>query len=276
MNLGNILGQILQQGLAQKGRSRLDHAMANGGVGELLGGLLGGQSGGAGALGELLGGALGGGRAPAGAGGLGDLLGGALASGRAGASGGLGELLGGLLGGGRSAAGSAAGARSGGGTGMAILATLAMAALKNWTDNRSAQASLASAPAGSDMAGLETLTSPTTEALVVRAMISAAKADGQVGEDEIQRIVGRVGADGLSEDERAFLVAEFRRPLDLAALVDEVPNEMVATEVYAASLLAIELDTPAEAAYLRELARALRLDGATVSRLHQLTGATPV
>lgn len=276
MNLGNILGQILQQGLAQKGRSRLDHAMATGGVGELLGGLLGGQSGGAGALGELLGGALGGGRAPAGAGGLGDLLGGALASGRAGASGGLGELLGGLLGGGRSAAGSAAGARSGGGTGMAILATLAMAALKNWTDNRSAQASLASAPAGSDMAGLETLTSPTTEALVVRAMISAAKADGQVGEDEIQRIVGRVGADGLSEDERAFLVAEFRQPLDLAALVAEVPNEMVATEVYAASLLAIELDTPAEAAYLRELARALRLDGATVSRLHQLTGATPV
>ena len=51
---------------------------------------------------------------------------------------------------------------------------------------------------------------------------------------------------------------------------------MVAAEVYAASLLAIELDTPAEAAYLRQLAQALRLDGATLSRLHEITGATAV
>ena len=72
------------------------------------------------------------------------------------------------------------------------------------------------------------------------------------------------------------MIAELRRPLDLAALVAEVPNEMVAAEVYAASLLAIELDTPAEAAYLRQLAQALRLDGATLSRLHEITGATAV
>ncbi len=83
-----------------------------------------------------------------------------------------------------------------------------------------------------------------------------------------------MGADGLSEEEKQFLIAELRRPLDLAALVAEVPNEMVAAEVYAASLLAIDLDTPAEAAYLRQLAQALRLDGATLSRLHEITGAT--
>ncbi|MBL8463685.1 MAG: tellurite resistance TerB family protein [Thauera sp.] len=282
MNLGNILGQILQQGMGQQGRSRLDHAMGPGGMADVLGDLLGGRStGGAGGglgggLGELLGGVLGGrrgGPAAGGMGGLGEILGGALGGGRAtGGGGGLGDLLGGLLGGG--AAGST-GARSGG-TGMAILATIAMAALKNWTDARRAQAAMTPDAAGFAAPELESMTAPATEALVVRAMISAAKADGEVGEDEIQRIVGRVGADGLSEDEKQFLIAELRRPLDLAALVAEVPNEMVAAEVYAASLLAIELDTPAEAAYLRQLAQALRLDGATLSRLHEITGATAV
>ena len=43
MNLGNILGQILQQGMGQQGRSRLDHAMGPGGMADVLGGLLGGS-----------------------------------------------------------------------------------------------------------------------------------------------------------------------------------------------------------------------------------------
>ena len=286
MNLGNILGQILQQGMGQQGRSRLDHAVGAGGIGDVLGGLLGGRAAGGGTgggmgggLGDLLGGVLGGGRggsAADGMGGLGEILGGALGGGRAtsGGGGGLGDLLGGLLGGG--ATGSA-GTRSGGGNaGMAILATIAMAALKNWTDGRRAQAAMAPDTAGFAAPELESMTAPATEELVVRAMISAAKADGEVSEDEIQRIVGRVGADGLSEEEKQFLIAELRRTLDLAALVAEVPNEMVAAEVYAASLLAIQLDTPAEAAYLRQLAQALRLDGATLSRLHEITGAPAI
>lgn len=282
MNLGNILGQILHQGMGQQGRSRLDHAVGAGGIGDVLGGLLGGRAAGGGGgmgggLGDLLGGVLGGGRGGSAAGGMGEILGGALGGGRAtsgGGGGGLGDLLGGLLGGG--ATGSA-GARSGGGNaGMAILATIAMAALKNWTDGRRAQAAMAPDTAGFAAPELESMTAPATEELVVRAMISAAKADGEVSEDEIQRIVGRVSADGLSEEEKQFLIAELRRPLDLAALVAEVPNEMVAAEIYAASLLAIQLDTPAEAAYLRQLAQALRLDGATLSRLHEITGATAI
>ena len=305
MSLGNILGQILQQGMSGQGRSRLDHAVGAGGIGDLLGGLLGGQGGGGGAagggLGDLLGAALGGGRtnAGAGAGGLGDLLGGALGGGRSNAGaggGGLGDLLGGALGGatggGRPAGGGGlgdllgsvlgggrtSGASSGRGNtaGMAILATIAMAALKNWTDKRREQASMSGGTAGFAPQELETMTAPDTEALVLRAMLSAAKADGRIEEDEVQRIVGKVGADGLSEEEKQFLISELRTPLDLDALVADVPNEMVAAEVYAASLLAIDLDTQEEVAYLRQLAQALRLDGATVARLHQITGATQV
>src|SRR5690606_22477752 len=122
---------------------------------------------------------------------------------------------------------------------MAILATIAMAALKNWTDKRREQASMSGGTAGFAPQELETMTAPDTEALVLRAMLSAAKADGRIEEDEIQRIVGKVGADGLSEEEKQFLMSELRTPLDLDALVADVPNEMVAAEVYAASLLAI-------------------------------------
>jgi uncharacterized membrane protein YebE (DUF533 family) len=54
--------------------------------------------------------------------------------------------------------------------------------------------------------------------------------------------------------------------------VRDVPNQEVAIEVYAASLLAIEVDTPAEQAYLRALAQRLGLDAGTVQHVHQTLG----
>lgn len=290
MSFGNILGQILQQGMAGQGRSRLEHTLGPsglggmGGLGDLLGAVLGAGgarsagTGGGGGLGDLLGG---GGSAGGSAGALGDLLGGLLGGaagggrvgggqGGAAGGGGLGDLLGGLLGG-----GAAAGGRSGnplGGSGMAILATLAMAALKNWQDSRGAVSGLTAASAMSQDQ-LATLTSPASEELVLRAMISAAKADGQVDDDEIQRIVGKIDDDGVTPEEKQFIIDELRQPLDLQALISAVPNEAVAAQVYGASLLAIDLDTEAERAYLQQLARGLGLDADTVSRLHQLTGA---
>ncbi len=156
MDLGNVLGQILQQGMASQSRARLEHAAGAGGIGDLLGAVLGGQAGGrggAGGLGDLLGSVLGGGRSGGGrsggglggamGGGLGDLLGGALGGGRASSGGGLGDLLGGVLGGQR---GASASRGTGSNAGMALFATIAMAALKNWTDSQRAQAAFA-APA---------------------------------------------------------------------------------------------------------------------------------
>lgn len=293
MSFGNIIGQILQQGMASQGRSRLEHTLGSsglgggGGLGDLLGAVLGGggaPAGGGGGLGDLLGAALGGSgggidRSPAGAGGggLGDLLGGVLGGGSragsmggGGSGGGLGDILGGLLGGG---SGGRSSGNPLGGTGMAILATVAMAALKNWQDSRGAAAGFTDAAMNMPPEHLAAMTAPATEELVLRAMISAAKADGQVDEDEIQRIVGKIGDDGVTPEEKQFIVEELRQPLDLQALIDAVPNEAVAAQVYGASLLAINLDTDAELAYLQQLAQGLGLDAATVARLHQLTGA---
>lgn len=108
-----------------------------------------------------------------------------------------------------------------------------------------------------------------TAMLLVHAMIAAAKADGEVDAAEMQNILGRLEQAGISPEERAFLMTELTRPLDLDGLVAKVTNPALAPEVYAASLLAITVDTPDEEAYLRTLAEKLQLDAATVAHLHQ-------
>ncbi|HCR65335.1 MAG TPA: DUF533 domain-containing protein, partial [Oceanicaulis sp.] len=48
-----------------------------------------------------------------------------------------------------------------------------------------------------------------------------------------------------------------------------------AAEIYAASLVAIEIDTPAERAYLQMLAARLELDSDLVNEIHKAADAQP-
>jgi uncharacterized membrane protein YebE (DUF533 family) len=283
MSFANVIGQLLQQGMAgqTQTRGRLQQAAGQpgGGLDQMLGALLGG--GGQGARGPA-------GAAGGGAGGLGDLaglaqqfLGGQQMGGMSGAQvGGLGALVGAVLGGGGGAAKGAVG-----GGAMAILGTLALTALKNY---QAGAAASAAAPSGGLGAApppglppvapeeVQAVTDPATEKLIVRAMISAAKADGQVDQKEMQRIVGQIDVDGVSDAERQFVIDEMTRPVDIDGLAAEAKSPAVAAEIYAASILAIDIDTEAERHYLRQLAQRLRLDAGTVQRLHQLTGAPAV
>jgi uncharacterized membrane protein YebE (DUF533 family) len=104
-------------------------------------------------------------------------------------------------------------------------------------------------------------------------MISAAKADGQIDGGEMQRIVGRLEQAGTDPEARDFVLAELQKPLDLEGLTRGVHSPEIAAQLYAASLLAIEVDTAAERDYLRRLASRLGLDGATVQRIHQMMDA---
>jgi uncharacterized membrane protein YebE (DUF533 family) len=271
MSFGNVLEQILQQGMAGQSRARLEHSVGPEGLGgvpgldELLGTVLGGRARGrstGGGVGDILRGDPSGGASPGGA-----------RRGAAGGGGGLDDLLGGALGGGGA---QRPGGKQLGGAGMAILATIAMAALRNWGQSRNTALGLTGADANVAADDVEAMTGPETEQLVLRAMIAAAKADGAIDEGEIQRIVGRIDDDGVSPTEKQFLLAELRKPLDLRSLVESVPSTAVAAQVYSASLLAMDVDSEAEAAYLRRLAAELGLDAATVARLHQLTGAPGV
>jgi uncharacterized membrane protein YebE (DUF533 family) len=107
-------------------------------------------------------------------------------------------------------------------------------------------------------------------ALILRAMIQAAKADGHIDEQEKAAILDVVGDDATEED-IAFLKAELSAPLDPEGLAADTPDGQKLA-LYSASLMAIRVDTDEEAQYLDRLARALGLDEPTVNALHVQMG----
>jgi uncharacterized membrane protein YebE (DUF533 family) len=104
---------------------------------------------------------------------------------------------------------------------------------------------------------------------MIRAMITAAKADGEIDPQERQRILGRLDESGTDPEAQEFVRDEMARPADLQAIVSSVDSPRTAIEAYAASLFAIDVDTPAEAAYMRQLAQGLGLNPALVRELHE-------
>lgn len=108
--------------------------------------------------------------------------------------------------------------------------------------------------------------------LTVRAMINAAKADGRIDKQETERLVGKLQEDGISDEEQRFVMEEMRKPMDTDAIVQAVPNEQVAAQIYTASLMAINVDTDAEKRYMQELASKLGLSRQVMAYLHQAVG----
>ncbi|WP_119309307.1 tellurite resistance TerB family protein [Cohaesibacter haloalkalitolerans] len=106
-------------------------------------------------------------------------------------------------------------------------------------------------------------------ATLVSAMIAAAKADGQIDASEQQAIFEKIGQEDLSAEEKAFLLDQLNKPLDIDSLVSQVQSREQAMEVYLASLLAIEPDTPSEQAYLTLLAARLGLEPELTEQIHQ-------
>jgi uncharacterized membrane protein YebE (DUF533 family) len=253
MSLGNIIGNMLGNGTSSQSRDRLragaENAERSGGIEGILGSLMQGS-----------------GTSGAGGGDLADrardFLGKEQAGGMSGAKiGGLGAAAGALLGGG------IGGAAKGGA--MAVLGTLA---LKAWRDHQSEQgAGVTDAEPSQDE--VRALTGPEAERLVLRAMIGAAQVDGHVDEAEMEKILGRTQEDEVTEEDRRAAREEVQRPVDVEALGAQVSRPEVATEVYLAALMAVDIDTEAERDYFRRLARALRLDADVVTRLHRMTGA---
>jgi uncharacterized membrane protein YebE (DUF533 family) len=186
------------------------------------------------------------------------------------------EQAGGMTGAQIGGAGALLGAVFGGGLKGAVqggaLAVLGSLAYKAYASSRAGQDISAPPPPPSEPQ-IAAMTAPDTEKLVLRAMIAAARADGRIDGAEMDRIVSRMSADGVTAEDKAFVEAELANPVTPEALAAGVTSPEVATEVYLASLLAIDVDHAAEFAYLRRLATALGLDEDVVARLHRMTGA---
>jgi uncharacterized membrane protein YebE (DUF533 family) len=123
-------------------------------------------------------------------------------------------------------------------------------------------------PQGSPLAPASEAGEEELSRILVRAMIAAAKSDGHIDVAEEEAIAGELRQTELSEDDRAFVIAELRGPLDIDAVARGATSPDLASAVYAASLLAITVDTEAERSYLAALAERLRLDPALVASLH--------
>ncbi|MDZ7622384.1 MAG: DUF533 domain-containing protein [Candidatus Competibacteraceae bacterium] len=202
--------------------------------------------------------------------------GGARRGGMASGSPDLAGMLSNLAGGGRT------GGTAGGGPDLGgLLGNLAMMALQSF-GQRSAAASGQSPLAGlAGLAGGLGFTQPpgfdATQAnrqamTLVRAIINAAKADGVIDAQEQQKIVAKLS--DLGPEEVAFAREEIAKPLNLDFLADVTPE--MATQVYAVSLMAIEVDTTPEIQYLQQLAQRLGLDARTIDGIHGQLGLAPL
>ena len=268
------LGGALGQGRSQQG----------GGIEDMLGAVLGGRSAqsagsGQGGLGGLLDGLSrtsrpGAGGASAPRGGLDEMLGGlagGIGGGAGAGTGGLGDLLGGMLG------GSLGGALGGAGAARAAMPeAMPEAAPEGNKANKSksgkARRSFAE-ELNRSLAGEEPEPEPEHElaaALMLRAMIQAAKCDGRIDAAEQAKLLEKLG--DVSPEERAFVEAELASPVDVEGLARQVPKGLE-PQVYAMSVLAIDLDSQAEAQYLHQLAQALGLGKSDVNHIHAQLGA---
>jgi uncharacterized membrane protein YebE (DUF533 family) len=244
-NATELLGQMLQFALSNSARKRLAHAMGPESVGP-PDGMLGG-------LAEAPEAFIGADRAARGAHPLAD--------------GGSAVRAGTGSGGGRGATSGALGSGA-----LAVLSGLALSALDKpqAADAQARQAAAPGRPPPQDPAEAEQL--EQSAPLILAAMINAAKADGQIDQEELQRIIGKLREAGANAEALDFVLSELRKPMDLEGLIRRVPSPQVAVQLYAASLLAIELDTEAERQYLRRLAHGLGLEPSVVRRVHQCMG----
>jgi len=91
-------------------------------------------------------------------------------------------------------------------------------------------------------------------ALMLSAMIQAMKADNELDPEEEAKLMEHLG--DVSHEERQFVNQELQKPVDISALVANVPNGLE-QQVYMMSLMAIDLDKREEAQYLHDLATEL-------------------
>ena len=201
-------------------------------------------------------------------------LGGAGGLGGLAASGVAGGLLGLLVGGKKKNMGGLGGVLSHGGA--AMIGALASQAFQGWQKGQAPSQTPVAQP--QQAAQVEQRYLPATapaangqpfELALVRAMISAAKADGHIDAEEQDRIFARVGEAGLDPESKAFVFDALAAPVSVSDIAALATTPEQAAEIYLVSRLAIDPDRPAELAYLQALAHRLKLPDDLVVNLNR-------
>ena len=238
MDFMSLLGSMVQGTTASSSTTSSRMSTAGGGIQDLLGSLMG--------AGQTVKNKVGG-----------DNL----------AAGGIGALLGALMGGSNSTT-----ANTLGGGMMGLLGMMAYKALKNSMGGSSAGVS-----ASASVPQTYTQASPQQQnndaEIILIAMIDAAKADGQVDQQELTKIMNSMKNAGIGQDGMNYVIQKLQGPMETAKIVSAVKGRPeLAAQVYSASVMTIEVDTQAERNYLDKLAKAMGLSQDVVNQIENLTG----
>ena len=106
---------------------------------------------------------------------------------------------------------------------------------------------------------------------LIRAMITAADADGLIDAQERESILARAREAGFDAESLNALEVEITAPMSLKQLVVRTP-EHLRDETYAAALIAITADSPEERSFLDQLAAGLKLETQARQEIHQQLG----
>ncbi|ELR65418.1 inner membrane protein YebE [Photobacterium marinum] len=154
--------------------------------------------------------------------------------------------------------------------GAAVVGTLAYQAYKNWRQDDEGSAGYNGQYQREEFESLENAYSTQSDPmLLIKAMVFASKADGHIDEQEKQAIKEALAQQQLGQDVETLIARWIDEPLDPQVISTQVDNLEQASEVYLASLLAIDVDHFLEKAYLEQLAASLSLPQELKTRIEQ-------
>ena len=162
--------------------------------------------------------------------------------------------------------------------GTAVLGGLAYKAYGNWQQNKAlgqtqpvTEQEIQLAPQTQPQlmhASSEIAQNPLTMTLI-KTMIAASKADGNIDAVEHKRLFDAIEGAQLSASDKGAIFDLMARDIPIREIADAVSQEEHKAEVYLSGYLAIEVDNQAERTFLNNLAMALDLPKGLAAYLEQ-------
>jgi uncharacterized membrane protein YebE (DUF533 family) len=160
--------------------------------------------------------------------------------------------------------------------GLAAIGGLAYVALRNYQQGKpvvqgtindvTSLLGMGQAPQGYAEAGG---TIQDTAEILLRSMVAAAYSDGEMSPDERAMIVGQLETMGLGQAEKSFLDGALAAPVSMKIIAASCTTDEMKAQAYIAAHLGMEVDTAAEAQFLRDFAATLGLEPSLVAHLDQ-------
>lgn len=149
---------------------------------------------------------------------------------------------------------------------LAVLGNLAYQAYQNYQKSQQAQPAMSA----NEFDVLNTVEQQDASALILRTMIAAAAADGEITEEEKQTIANEVGNNA---ELAQWIEQEMANPISVNEIARQVGNNTaLAANVYLAARLVSKDLSRKEIIFLANLAQALGLDDALVEQLEKQAG----